>query len=110
MECAALGILVGAGILKCVSIDPSHGNVGNLLCCVADTLIHNPTADVLPIPGDDGADAGVCPGVSAEVVDGSVIAHRGQDLLMLRANTQRSFILVKQSARVLPTLSKLWII
>ena len=57
MECAALGILVGAGILKCVSIDPSHGNVGNLLCCVADTLIHNPTADVLPVPGDDGADA-----------------------------------------------------
>ena len=88
MECAALGILVGAGILKCVSIDPSHGNVGNLLCCVADTLIHNPTADVLPVPGDDGADAGVSPGVSAEVVDGSVIAHRGQDLLMLRANTQ----------------------
>ena len=26
MECAALGILVGAGILKCVSIDPSHGS------------------------------------------------------------------------------------
>ena len=66
-------------------------NVGNLLSSVADTLIHNPTADVLPVPGDDGADAGVSPGVSAEVVDGSVIAHRGQDLLMLRANTQISF-------------------
>ena len=74
--------------------DAILGNVGNLLCCVADSLIHNPTADVLPVPGDDGADAGVSPGVSAEVVDGSVIAHRGQDLLMLRANTQRSFILV----------------
>ena len=68
------------------------------------------SADVLPVRRDDGADAGVCPGVSAEVVDGSVIAHRGQDLLMLRANTQRSFILVKYSARVLLTLSKLWII
>ena len=68
------------------------------------------SADVLPVRRDDGADAGVCPGVSAEVVDGSVIANRGQDLLMLRANTQRSFILVKYSARVLLTLSKLWII
>ena len=68
------------------------------------------SADVLPVRRDDGADAGVCPGVSAKVVDGSVIAHRGQDLLMLRANTQRSFILVKYSARVLPTLRKLWII
>ena len=46
------------------------------------------SADVLPVRRDDGADAGVCPGVSAEVVDGSVVAHRGKDLLMLRANTQ----------------------
>ena len=68
------------------------------------------SADVLPVRRDDGAETGVYPGVSAEVVDGSVIAHRSQDLLMLRANTQRSFILVKYSARVLLTLSKLWII